>query len=442
MEGVGLLAALLVISSCTQWERVAFMKAEPRRATQTEVWTEWERKVVNGVFPLRRLIGSSNHSAVFLTEYKAGNLADAAIKFVPADTLQTEVQLVQWGAAATLSHPHLLRLLDVGRCRIGGRGYLFVVMEHAEQTLDQILPRRALSPEEAGELLLPTLDTLAFLHRNQLVHGQLKPSNFLVVNDQLKLASDTLRPMGNAPSAIVATTVYDPPELKDGVISAAGDIWGLGMTLVEALTQRAATRPDERIETLSFPASVPTLFADTVRRCLRPTPANRPTVPQLEAQFKPVPQVQVIPAPQSPAPEAPRKATPSRTSPQRQGWIPGILAVLVMSLAIWIGLRNLQQHPNIGPATPATSQAESQADSPGDSQADDAPGDVPTDTASVASPDAASTDTASATSRSAAPTDTTSVASRSAAPADTAAAASRVAAPTDTTSAASRIAAS
>jgi len=29
------------------------------------------------------------------------------------------------------------------------------------------------------------------------VHGQLKPSNILVIDDQLKLASDTIRPAGN-----------------------------------------------------------------------------------------------------------------------------------------------------------------------------------------------------------------------------------------------------
>jgi hypothetical protein len=65
------------------------MSAEPRRVTNAEVWTEWESRVVNGVFPLRRFLGRSNHSAVFLTEYKAENLPNVAIKFVPADTLQT-----------------------------------------------------------------------------------------------------------------------------------------------------------------------------------------------------------------------------------------------------------------------------------------------------------------------------------------------------------------
>ena len=64
--------------------------------------------------------------------------------------------------------------------------------------LAEILPRRPLAPEEVRELLLPTIDALLFLHRKGLVHGRLKPSNFMAVNDQLKLASDSIRPVNPA----------------------------------------------------------------------------------------------------------------------------------------------------------------------------------------------------------------------------------------------------
>jgi serine/threonine protein kinase len=333
------------------------MSAEPTRVIKTEVWTEWESQVVNGVYPLRRFLGGSNHSAVFLTEYKAENLPDVAIKFVPADTLQTEAQLVQWLAAATLSHPHLIRLFDAGRCQFAGRGFLFVVMEYAEQTLAQILPQRALSPNEVREMLLPTLDALAFLHRNHLVHGQLKPSNFLVVNDQLKLSSDTVRPTGNSTSGLLRTSLYDPPELKDGGISTAGDVWGLGITLVEALTQRTPAWADERYETASLPATLPSPFVDTVRRCLSLTPASRPTIIELESQSRPTPQARAIPVAQPPEREAPRETTPRRNSSKRNLLLPAIAAALLISVAVWVGVRFSQNHPNSRQSTSGTSQA-------------------------------------------------------------------------------------
>jgi serine/threonine protein kinase len=324
------------------------MSVESRRV-HSDAWTQWESQVVNGVYPLRRFLGGSNHSAVFLTEYTAGTLADAAIKFVPADALQTQAQLVQWGTAATLSHPHLVRLFDVGRCRFGGRDFLFVVMEYAEQTLAQILPQRALSPDEVRDLLLPTLDALTFLHRNSLVHGQLKPANFLVVNDQLKLASDTISPAGKSGAGTARVSLHDPPELKDGGISTASDVWDLGITLVEALTQRTPTWPDERAETASLPANLPAPFVDLVQRCLSRPAASRPTAMELEARYKPAPRAPVTAAPEPNASEASPEDTPaqqSRKGPLLIAAISAMAAVLVIALGIRVSFTLLQRHPN------------------------------------------------------------------------------------------------
>src|ERR1700684_333808 len=159
----------------------------------TEVWAKWEGEVVNGAFPLRRLLSGSGESGVFLTESTAQNGAAAAIKIVPADAVFAETQLAHWQAAAALSHPHLIRPLDAGRCPLEDQPFLFVVMEYAEETLSQILPQRALTADEVGEMLLPTLEALAFLHDKNLVQGELKPPNVLVVGDQVKLASDNIR---------------------------------------------------------------------------------------------------------------------------------------------------------------------------------------------------------------------------------------------------------
>src|SRR6202050_2293984 len=218
--------------------------------TETEIWSKWESQVVNGIFPLRRFLGRSNHSVVFLTEYRAQNLLNAAIKIIPADPARAEAQLSRWPAAADLSHPHLIRVLELGRCKLGGHPFLFVVTEYAEQNLAQILPHRALTPDEVREMLTPALDALAFLHRQNLVHGQLKPPNFLVVNDQLKLASDTIRAAGDAADF-------------------AADVRALGATIVEALTQ---TRPalESQAVAPSLPAGLSPQLADALRQCLSP----------------------------------------------------------------------------------------------------------------------------------------------------------------------------
>ncbi len=299
--------------------------------TETEIWTKWESQVVNGTFPLRRFLGRSNHSVVFLTECRAHNLAQAAIKIVPADPARSEPQLARWQLAASLSHPHLIRILEAGRCKLGGHPFLFVVTEYAEQNLAQILPHRALTIEELREMLIPTLDALEFLHRQNLVQGQLKPSNFLVVNDRLKLASDTIR------------------AARDAGGDLAGDMRALGATLVEALTQ---TRPALNNPAPALPASLSAGLADAVRRCLSPEPGKRPTVSELRNQIEPpaatdppaVPEPSQVPAPQGPAPDVPRGPTPlsaASLTPHLRWLVPAAAVGLVL-LAVWAGGRLLR----------------------------------------------------------------------------------------------------
>ncbi|HEY2678778.1 MAG TPA: TonB family protein [Steroidobacteraceae bacterium] len=258
--------------------------------TETEIWAKWESQSVNETYPLRRFLGRSSHSVVFLTEHRALGLADAAIKLMPENPALTESQLARWRTVADLSHPHLLRLFETGRCELGGHPFFFVVMEYAEQTLAQLLPRRALSPDEVRELLPPTLDALGFLHGKELAQGQLKPPNILVVNDQLKLASDTIR-------------------AAEGENGAAGDIFSLGLTMAEALTQRPPSWLDGESVIASLPANLPKDIVDMVRQCLNQNSAERPTVAELKSRLTPA---QQPPAP-APRPGVVAPATPAAT---------------------------------------------------------------------------------------------------------------------------------
>jgi TonB family protein len=252
-----------------------------------EVRNNWEGRTVNGVFPLRRFLGSSNHSSVFLTESSVEGFLNAAIKIVPADPAHSQLQLWQWKTAATFSHPNLMRLLDSGQCEIDGEPHLFVVMEYAEESLSQILPYRALGPDEVQELLVPTLDALAFLHREKWVQGQLKPSNFLVVDDQLKLAVDTIRPIGVSQMGPRRPSIYDAPESDDGLVSVASDIWALGITMTEALTQYPPTWLAGRTDPATLPTNLPAEFTETIQRCLSVNADDRPTVADLQRQTRP-----------------------------------------------------------------------------------------------------------------------------------------------------------
>ncbi|HET7100898.1 MAG TPA: protein kinase, partial [Terriglobia bacterium] len=155
-------------------------------------WKQWEGQTLDGKFHLREYLGGSERSAVFLTGDRERGVEKAAIKLIPADPADAKLQLSRWKEAAKLSHPHLIRLFQTGRCRLEDRDLLYLVMEYAELDLSQVLSKVPFPPEETRETLRVVLDTLAYLHGKGFVHGRLKPANIMSVDGQLKLSSDGL----------------------------------------------------------------------------------------------------------------------------------------------------------------------------------------------------------------------------------------------------------
>ena len=364
------------------------MDVEAKRPPMSEVWTRLEGQVVNGAFPLRRYLGSSDHSGVFLTEYAAQNLPHAALKLGPAIPTLAESQLAHWSAAAAVSHPHLIRLFETGRCQLGGLHYLYVIMDYAEQNLGQLLQHRALSETEVREMLPMTLEALGFLHARDLVQGQLKPSNILVIDNQLKLASDTIRPAGEATASIGTLSVYNPPEARDGSFSTSGDMWALGVTLCQALTQRPPSRSGERGESVALPTDFPVAFIDIVRRCLARNPAQRPSVADFQEWLKRgSTAAEVATPPPAAAAVTQPPANDGRTrlviravlssepvpepTPERKSFLLPIVGMVVVLALGWAGVRWFTSQSNSG----ATAQdAASSAQTPPTSEVRPPPG--------------------------------------------------------------------
>jgi TonB family protein len=261
----------------------------------TEASKQWEGQIVDGIFPLRQYLGGSDHSAVFLTEHGTDKPQKAAIKLFPADPATTDAQLLRWESASKLSHPNLLRLINAGRCVVNGNDLLYLVMEYAEEDLADILPQRALTPEETRDMLCPVLDALEYLHGKGLVHGDLKPANILATGDRLKLSSDAISRIGEAQSPTKKAGVYDPPEATGGMLTPAADVWSLGTTLVEVLTQHLPDwQPGPSREPV-VPANLPAPFLEIARQCLRLEPQRRISVAEIAARLNPGAAVAAVP---------------------------------------------------------------------------------------------------------------------------------------------------
>jgi TonB family protein len=285
----------------------------------SDIWKQWEGQIVNGEFPLLQYVGGSEYCAVFLTERHEGErLVKAAIKLVAATPENGELQLSRWRKAAELSHPHLIPLYEMGRCELGGVPLLYVVMECAEENLALVLPDRALTPAEARAMLESVIEVLAYLHGKGFVHGHIKPANIMAVGDHLKVSSDGLRRAGESLDRTGNQGAHDPPEIALGVIpvpqtqSPAADVWSLGMTLVETLTQNLPVVRTAEQQGPLLPQTLPEPFLDIARHCLVRHPKGRWTVAQIAARLEgrvSVPQVQTVPPQgrtQSPTPQPKR----------------------------------------------------------------------------------------------------------------------------------------
>ena len=238
-----------------------------RRLDIAEASKLWEGQIIKE-FPLLRYLGGDNHSAVFLTEHSQGIGRKAAIKVLALDSGAAELQLSRWKLARDLSHAHLVRLFDMGRCELGGIGLVYVVMEYAQQNLSQFVPRRPLSSEEAQGMLEPALSALSYLHGRGLVHGRIKPTNIMGVDHDFKLSSDSICRSGDLVGPLRGPSPYDPLE---GASRAAADIWSLAIVLIESLTQHLPTWEG----VVSVLPNIPEPFLSVARHCLQRDPWRR-----------------------------------------------------------------------------------------------------------------------------------------------------------------------
>jgi TonB family protein len=305
----------------------------------SEACKKWVGQVVGGEFPLHGYLGGSEHSAVFLTQYGEQSPQRAAIKFIQPDRQNEERHLARWKRAAQICHPGLIQIFRTGRWQIDGMDLLYVVMQYADENLSQILPQRPLSPEETRDVLEPVLQSLTYLHSQGFVHGQIKPSNILACNDQLRLSTDALGPIGES-SLSSEASVYDAPEITSAPASPANDVWSLGMTLVEALTQRlpvwepAASRSLTQRAEPAVPETLLPPFLEIARNCLRRDPQARCTVAEISARLNPDTQTSAASAAASAGVSvtAPSRIAISSTATAVEVASPGISAPAIASV--------------------------------------------------------------------------------------------------------------
>jgi len=181
---------------------------------------------------------------------------------------------------ARLSHPGIVRLLDMGEDGDGP----FLVMELVEgEDLKTRLTRAGpLVPEEAARIGAQVASTLAFAHRHGVIHRDIKSQNVLIdAAGNAKLAdfgiAQLLEVSGESrltrSGMMVGTSDYLAPEQAEGrPVDGRTDIYSLGIVLWECLTGQ-----------LPFPGE--NFVAVAMRQLKDPLPDPRERVPEIPARL-------------------------------------------------------------------------------------------------------------------------------------------------------------
>ena len=190
-----------------------------------------------------------------------------------------------------LTHPHLVRAYEV----VEAPRTAVVLETLTGATLAAVIEESgALSAADAILLGLHLTSVLSYLHHHRWLHLDVKPSNVVVQAGRAILIDLSLvaRPGDGRPHA--GTWGYMAPEQSTGRgLTPATDVFGLGVTLAEALTGRLPygeegrwRNPNGRAPGRVFRRHLdrfPEALAGLVRACVDTDPTRRPALDDVRA---------------------------------------------------------------------------------------------------------------------------------------------------------------
>lgn len=204
------------------------------------------------------------------------------------------------------SHPHLVR----GYETVESPQPLVVLETLTGETLSHLVHRLRRRPAAADVALLGVqlCSAVHYLNGRGLLHLDLKPSNVVVDRGHAKVLDlSVARPPGPAPAGVGTFCYLAPEQARGGPLTAAADVWGIGVTLYEVAsgglpfdhrarevepedgsegTEDRYPQLEEAAAPIAFRRRLPPALAAAVDACLRADPARRPTVDELAAALE------------------------------------------------------------------------------------------------------------------------------------------------------------
>ncbi len=320
--------------------------------------------VVAGRYRLLGRLGSGGMADVWCAEDSMLNRR-VALKFLHPRFAQDEQFVERFrreaSSAAGLQHPNVVGVFDRGT--VDGTHY--IAMEYVEGASLKDLIERGLSVGEAVEIVRQVLAGVKYAHDRGIVHRDLKPQNVLVDSEGRARVTDFGIARAGASEitqtgSVLGTAQYLSPEQAQGLpVTAASDIYSIGVMLYEALTGRVPFDADspvtvalKQVSERPRPPSelnpaVSRALDGVVMRALAKDPANRfPSAEEFSqaldmaeadpsgAGFGDTASYEAVAAAAGTAPPQPPEEPPER----RGFFAPGRLALLALLLLALAGV--------------------------------------------------------------------------------------------------------
>jgi eukaryotic-like serine/threonine-protein kinase len=208
--------------------------------------------VVAGRYRLLGRLGSGGMADVWCAVDSMLNRR-VALKFLHPRFAQDEQFVERFrreaSAAAGLQHPNVVGVFDRGT--VDGTHY--IAMEYVEGASLKDLIARGLTVGEAVEIVRQVLAGVKYAHERGIIHRDLKPQNVLVDAEGRARVTDFGIARAGASEitqtgSVLGTAQYLSPEQAQGLpVTAASDIYSIGVMLYETLTRQVPFDADSPV---------------------------------------------------------------------------------------------------------------------------------------------------------------------------------------------------
>jgi len=150
---------------------------------------------------------------------------------------------VEAQAAASLNHPNIVSIYDVGK----QDDSQYIVMEFIDGiTLKEYINQKGVLPwREAVEIAIQICSALEQAHKNHIVHRDIKPHNIMITKEGIAKVTDfgIARAVTSATITMVGSTIgsvhyFSPEQARGSITDEKSDLYSLGVTIYEMVTGR------------------------------------------------------------------------------------------------------------------------------------------------------------------------------------------------------------